>query len=290
MVIVSASYRTDIPAFYGDWFQARRRAGFAEVRSPYGGGDYRVALDRAAVDGYVFWTRNAGPFRAALDELAAEATPFVVQFTITGYPRPLETSVIELAKAVAQIREIAERFGPRAAVWRYDPMIETSLTPMAFHRANFADLAQRLAGAVDEVTVSFAHIYRKTRRNLAAAARTHGFDWVDPEVGQKRALVAELTATAAAHGMRLTVCSQPELVAGDAAPARCIDAARLGDIAGHPIGVRERGNRPGCLCAESRDIGGYDSCPHGCVYCYAVADRRRAQANFKRHRPETARL
>ncbi len=289
-MIVSASYRTDIPAFYGDWFQARRRAGFAEVRSPYGGGDYRVALDRAAVDGYVFWTRNAGPFRAVLDELAAAATPFVVQFTITGYPRPLETSVIELAKAVAQIREIAERFGPRAAVWRYDPMIETSLTPMAFHRANFADLAQRLAGAVDEVTVSFAHIYRKTRRNLAAAARTHGFDWVDPEVGQKRALVAELTATAAAHGMRLTICSQPELVAGDAAPARCIDAARLGDIAGHPIAVRERGNRPGCLCAESRDIGGYDSCPHGCVYCYAVADRRRAQANFKRHRPEAARL
>lgn len=289
-MIVSASYRTDIPAFYGDWFRARLRAGFADVRNPYGGATYRVALDPAAVDGFVFWTRNAGPFRAQLDELAAAAIPFVVQFTITGYPRALDAAVIEPAKAVEQIRAIAEAYGPRVAVWRYDPVIDTSLTPAAFHRRNFAALARDLAGAVDEVTVSVAQIYRKTRRNLAAAAAAHGFTWTDPELQEKRALVADLAAMASDHGMDFTVCAQPELVSDAAAPARCIDTVRLSAVAGRPIAARERGNRPGCLCAESRDIGAYDTCPHGCVYCYAVSDRRRARANFKSHLPESERL
>ena len=289
-MIISASYRTDIPAFYGDWFRARLRAGFAEVRNPYGGGTYRVALDRAAVDGFIFWTRNAGPFRAVLDDLAAAATPFVVQFTVTGYPRPLDAAVVQPAKAVEEIRDIAQAYGARAAVWRYDPVIDTSLTPAGFHRRNFAALARELAGAVDEGTVSFAQIYRKTRRNLTAAAAAHGFTWTDPDLAEKRALVADLAATAKEHGMQLTVCAQPELVAGDAAPARCIDKARLSAVAGRPISARDRGNRPGCLCAESRDIGTYDTCPHGCVYCYAVSDRRRARANFKAHRPESDQL
>ena len=95
-MIVSASYRTDIPAFYADWFRARLKAGWARVKNPYGGPDYRVRLDREAAEGFVFWTRNAGPFRLVLDELEAAGRPFVVQFTITDYPRVLESSVIGL--------------------------------------------------------------------------------------------------------------------------------------------------------------------------------------------------
>lgn len=284
-MIVSASYRTDIPAFYGEWFRARFAEGACRVANPYGGPDYRVPLRGPSVDGFVFWTRNIAPFRPALDDVAARGMPFVVQYTITGYPRALETSVAEPERSVALVRALAAAYGPRAVVWRYDPVTITSLTPAAWHRETVARLARALRGATDEAVFSFAQIYAKTRRNLDRAARAHGFSWSDPEADQKRALLGALAAIAADNGMRATLCSQPDLAVPGMAPARCIDAVRLSDLAGRAIAAKTKGNRPGCLCAESRDIGAYDTCPHGCVYCYAVRDPARAKQRFKRHDP-----
>jgi hypothetical protein len=284
-VIVSASYRTDIPAFYAEWLMRRLRAGYCRVANPYGGGTYEVALTPEAVDGFVFWTRNMRPLMADLDEIRRVA-PFVVQFTLTGYPRALESSVIAVPEAVAQLGELRRRFGPRAAVWRYDPIVYAAGMDAAAHQAGFAELARALAGSVDEVVLSVMTPYKKTRRNLDRAGRRHGFAWHDPPPDEKQVLLARLAGIAAEHGLAPTLCSQPELLVPGLGEARCVDAERLSDVAQRPIAARENGNRPGCRCAQSRDIGAYDSCPHGCVYCYAVADRNRALARFRAHDPE----
>jgi hypothetical protein len=286
-MIISASYRSDIPAFYGAWFLKRLAAGSCRVVNPYGGQVHEIALTPEAVAGFVFWTRNPGPFRAALRELARRGFPFTVQITATGYPRALEASVLAPARSVALVEEIHASHGPRAAVWRYDPVLITSATPAAWHRQNFAALARRLAGRVDEVVFSFAQIYAKTRSNLNRAAQDHGFTWDDPPEADKRALLAELAAIARDLGLKPTLCAQPELLSPGLEPARCIDAERLSDIAGRPIAARVKGNRPGCLCAESRDIGGYDSCPHGCTYCYAVRRPELAKRNHRAHDPDS---
>jgi len=290
-MIVSASYRTDIPALYADWFRRRLAAGFVRVANPYGGADYRVSLAPGDVDAFVFWTRNAGPFAAALDDVRARGVPFVVQFTATAYPRLIEPGTLDAEAACAQMRALAARFGPRALVWRYDPIAVSAATPPAWHRANFARLAKALGGASDEAVISFVEPYRKTARNLAAALGRAGLEWRDPPADEKRALVDALRAIAAENGMRLTLCTQPQL-AGDsgADAARCIDAARLSDVVGRAIAARTKGNRPGCLCAESRDIGAYDTCAQGCAYCYAVGSRTRAQAALKTHDPAAERL
>jgi hypothetical protein len=290
-MIVSASYRTDIPAFYGEWFLNRFRAGWAKVVNPYGGQVSTVPL-RAGVDGFVFWTRNVGPFLPALDEVRQAELPFVVQYTVTGYPRMLETSVVEAGRSVALAGEVAVRFGPRATVWRYDPIVITSATPPAWHEDNFGRLAEALGGAVDEVVVSFANIYRKTGRNLAAAARAHRFSWEDPAAESKLTLVRRLAALAAANAQALTVCSQPDYTVAGTQGARCVDARRLEDVAKgwgrlRAVKARLKGNRPGCLCHESRDIGEYDTCPHGCVYCYAVNSRTLAKRRFHAHDPQS---
>jgi hypothetical protein len=211
--------------------------------------------------------------------------PFVVQFTATGYPRALESSVIGPEPAASQIRALADAYGPRAVVWRYDPVLIADLTPPDKHLAIFGALANALEGAVDEAVISFAHIYKKTRRNLDRAAAREGFSWRDPGVAEKQELAAGLAEIAASRGMRLTVCAQPDHLAGGAVAARCIDAERLSDVAGRPIAAKQKGNRPGCLCHRSRDIGAYETCPHGCVYCYAVSDRDAARQHFKAHDP-----
>ncbi|MFZ5791476.1 MAG: DUF1848 domain-containing protein [Pseudomonadota bacterium] len=284
-MIVSASYRTDIPAFYADWFRRRLAEGYALVANPYGGPPYRVDLRPEAVTGFVFWTRNPRPFLPVLEELAAAGRPFYLQFTITGYPRALERAVPAPGRAVAAAQAIAERFGPKAVVWRYDPVLWSDLTETAWHIENFQRLARTLEGSSDEVVLSAAQIYAKTRRNLDAAARRHAFGWRDPEPAEKTALLGRLAMIAAGHGMRAALCAQPELSAAGLEPARCVDAERLAAIAGRPIAAREKGNRPGCFCAESRDIGAYDTCPHGCVYCYAVGSETRARARHRAHDP-----
>ncbi|HQJ51514.1 MAG TPA: DUF1848 domain-containing protein [Anaerolineae bacterium] len=284
-MILSASYKTDLPALYGEWFLNRLRAGCCLAPNPYSGRPFRVSLTRDSVDGIVFWTRNLGPFRGRLEEVHCLAYPFVIQFTITGYPRELESGVIDSRRAVEQLRQAAERYGPRVCVWRYDPIVDTSLTPRAFHTATFARLAGELEGATDEVVLSFAQLYGKTRRGLERAARAHGLTWSDPADEWKRALAAELAGIAASRGMRLTVCGQPALVPPGCAAARCIDAGRLSDVAGRAILARERPHRKECGCYESKDIGAYDTCPQGCVYCYAVSSIERARANLRAHDP-----
>jgi hypothetical protein len=285
-MIVSASYRTDIPAFYSAWFLRRLAEGSCRVRNPYGGAAYEVSLREGEVDGFVFWSRNMAPLAPHLATVRVRA-PFIVQYTLTGYPRALENSVIDAPRAIAQITDLATSWGKRAVVWRYDPIVVTTLTPPVWHESNFQRLAAALARRTDEVVVSFASPYRKTQRNLAAAARRHGFAWSDPEPAEKRTLLRRLAAFAGAHGMRLTVCSQPTLIGPESGEARCIDADRLADVAQRVVVAKEKGNRPGCRCALSRDIGAYDSCPHGCVYCYAVANRERAVSRHREHDPSS---
>ncbi|CAO3372192.1 DUF1848 domain-containing protein [Azospirillum argentinense] len=281
-MIVSASYKTDIPAFYGRWFLNRLEAGHCRMVNPYGGQTHRIGLTRAEVDGFVFWTKNLGPFLPALEEVTERGFPFVVQYSVTGLPNALERSVPDAERAVEHMARLRDRWGQRVAVWRYDPVVMADATPPSWHRETFARLAGRMRGLTDEAVVSFLQPYRKTARNLDAA----GVPWRDPDAEEKRALLADLAAIAAEHGMALTLCTQPELAGvPGTAPARCVDAQRLSDVAGRSIGARTKGNRPGCLCAESRDIGEYDTCPHGCVYCYAVANRATAQRRFAAHDP-----
>ena len=108
---------------------------------------------------------------------------------MTGYPRSLEQSVIADDQAVSNTRAIATEFSARAVVWRYDPVVFTDHTPPAWHLANFPQLAAKLAGSVDEVTVSFSQIYRLTRRDLDRAALKEEFRWENPDTDTKRALI-----------------------------------------------------------------------------------------------------
>lgn len=283
MMIISASYRTDIPAFYGDWFINRLDAGYCLVENPYSSQPYRVSLKREDVDGFVFWTKNAGPFLPKLAEIHRRGYPFIVLYSLNGYPRALEHAVVESRRAVEHLKQLAGDYGPRVPVWRYDPIVFSSITPPDFHRQNFARLARALQGATDEVAVSFANIYQKSRRNMDAAGRQFGFTWNDPADDVKRALVQDFLDIARAHGMQLSVCAQRQYLIPGAADARCVDAVRLSDVAGYDVTARAKGHRDGCGCFASRDIGAYDTCPHGCVYCYAVQNPAKARQHYQQH-------
>jgi len=286
-MIVSASSRTDLPAFYGSWFQNRLDAGYCLSVNAFNGHTYRIGLRREEVDGFVFWTKNLGPFLPELATLQGRGFPFVIHYTINGYPRFLEPSILPAETAIAHLRRVAQTYGPTVGVWRYDPILITDATDFDFHRGNFARLARALAGAVDEVVVAYASfVYRKTRVNLARAARREGFQWEDPEAERKRDFLAELAPIAVENGMRLGLCSQPEYLSPAVWEAVCIDARRLSEVAKRSIAGWKPGHRgPHCACDYSRDIGAYDTCLHGCAYCYANANVQLSRTRYEQHDP-----
>ena len=286
-MIISASYKTDIPTFYGEWFVRRLRTGHCKMLNPYNRKVMRISLAREDVDGFIFWTKNVGPFLKHLEEVQSRGYVFIVQHTINGYPRELEKAVVSADRSVEHMKRIAESYGAGVGVWRYDTIIISSLTPVEFHLRRFESLANAMEGVVDEVVISFVHFYTKTLRNMKDAAREHGFTWTDPSLDEKRNLACKLVEIARGHGMQLTICSQREYLVEGAGDARCVDAVRLERVGGQRIRASLRGNRKECGCFASRDIGEYDTCPHGCVYCYAVRNHELALGRFKQHKPES---
>lgn len=294
-MIISASYKTDIPTFYGEWFINRLRAGYCKTVNPYGRQVYRIGLSPEEVDGFVFWTKNLGPFLPHLREVSKNGYPFFIQYTINGYTRELETRVTDSSSAVNHMKQVAHEYGSERLVWRYDPIIFSSLTPVDWHRQNFTTLAALLEGTTDEVVVSFAQLYKKTEQNIDSAARTLGFTWDDHKaegfvVEQGHKLLIEFAHIAASHGMKLNICSQKAFLIPDlVGEARCADARRLERIAKRSFQERMqlKGNRKECGCFASKDIGEYDTCPHGCVYCYAVQRRDIALKRYQAHDPQS---
>ncbi|MDA0264709.1 MAG: DUF1848 domain-containing protein [Chloroflexi bacterium] len=286
-MIISASYKTDIPTFYGEWFKNRLAAGYCMMVNPYNRRPQRVDLSRGSVDGFIFWTKNLGPFLDVLKIVEDQGFPFIVEYTINAYPRNLEFSVVDSKKSVEHMASVAENFGPNVGVWRYDPIVFSSVTPPDFHRDKFERLAASLEGITDEVVISFAQIYKKTRRNMDEAATEFGFSWEDPQDSLKLSLAADLAQMATKRGIRLTMCSQDKYLAPGISPAKCVDAERLSLVAGYPILAELKGNRPDCGCFASKDIGEYDTCPHGCVYCYAVQNRGLAKSRYQDHDPSS---
>src|SRR5438552_1793313 len=255
-MIISASYKTDIPAFYGKWFLNRLKAGYCLMVHPFDRRKVRrVSLLRGDVDGFVFWTKNVGPFLPSLKIVANLGFPFVVQYTINAYPRTLEYSVTDPVKSIGHVQQIAAEFGPKVVVWRYDPVVFSSVTTPESHLDNFNWIASRLEGKTDEVVISFAQIYDKTKRNMDFAAREFDFSWRDPSDGEKRALARKFLALARAYRMRLTICSQPHLLEADLEDAHCVDAKRFMAMTGIESNIPLKGSRKECGCFQSLDIG-----------------------------------
>ena len=164
--VISVSRRTDIPAFYTEWFMNRLRAGFCHWMNPFGGHVYRVSLLPGDCLALVFWTRNARPLIPHVADLRARGFHFYFQYTINGYPREIDSHAPPAGAAVAAFCRLAESMGPGLVMWRYDHVMLSSVTPVSYHIERFESLSAALQGSTDRCYVSFLYSYGKTERNL----------------------------------------------------------------------------------------------------------------------------
>ena len=166
-MIISASRRTDIPAFYAEWLIRRLRAGYCTVPNPLNRNQVsRISLRPEDVDVIVFWTRNARPLMTYLEELDSRGYRYYFQYTIVGNPWEIDPKSPPVATAVQTFCELSEQLGPNRVIWRYDPIVFTDLTPPAFHRENFQRIAESLRNRTRRSVVSIVDMYRKTESRM----------------------------------------------------------------------------------------------------------------------------
>ena len=282
--VISASRRTDIPAFYAPWFMSRLRAGFCVYPNPlYTHKFYRVSLRIQDVLGIVFWTRHATPLVPHLQELDAGGFTYYIQYTVVGYPRTIDLRSPPLETAMKAFTDLSSRVGPERVIWRYDPIILNQELTVPWHHENFRRIADALSHATRRVVVSVVDPYVRTQRRIGTA--DDGVLYAPDAYSE----VLEMIVTEArARNLSVQSCAEGSVHLEGITPGSCVDAALLYSLSGRAIPPRLRlhKQRDGCLCHMSVDIGVNDSCGFGCQYCYATRSHEKAMATLKRHRPE----
>jgi hypothetical protein len=296
-MIISASRRTDIPAFYAPWFIQRVREGRCWVPNPFNKGQVsEISLDPAQVDAIVFWTRNPRPLFPYLEELDERGFRYYFQYTLMDNPPAIDQHNPPAAQSIHTFRSLAERIGPERLIWRYDPIVLSEITRPDFHQATFARLAAALRGASRRSVISFMDFYPKLKRRLEAmqaqGARllpeAEGLSRFEPESLPKiNFLARSLAEIADQNGMEMVSCAEElDLEACGIRHGKCIDDDLLLRVFGLEVAhAKDPSQRKACGCVASKDIGMYDSCLFGCRYCYATSSFERARANYRSHDP-----
>jgi len=272
-MIISASRRTDIPAFYTDWLINRLNAGYCLVKNPFNPTQIkRVSLLPEDVDGIVLWTKNAAPLLPKLSELGNYSYYF--QYSITPYHPDIERRLADKKETIIPaFLQLAANIGARRMVWRYDPIIITPRYSHNYHVSAFARLCELLAGSTEKCVISFAIAYKSVAKNLMEIGHA------ELDVENKIRLADAMLYIAKDHGITLCACCElTGLYELGVQPVSCVDAALFGVIA-----PRDRNQREGCNCAVSVDIGAYNSCMNGCRYCYANHSEAKVRAHFAKH-------
>lgn len=287
-MILSASRRTDIPTYYAEWLLNRLNEGFVFVRNPMNANQVsRIPINPDVVDCIVFWSKNPRPLMPYLDQIDAFGYPYYFQFTLTPYDQTIERNLPPKTEIEETFIELSQRIGKERMVWRYDPIFISSEWTVERHAETFEAMAERLAPYADECIISFIDSYRSAVRRMG-----HRIDGgVAPEtmwtIAERFAKVAQK------HDLPINTCAEEiELGRLGVGHASCIDRDRIERMLGVPLSdkVRADGQRAHCGCVECIDIGAYDTCQNGCLYCYATASDEKAKRNCEAHDPNSALL
>lgn len=280
-MIVSASRRTDIPTYYSEWLFNRLREEYVLVRNPMNIHQVsRINLSPDVVDGIVFWTKNPVPMIPRLSEL--EKYNYYFQFTLNSYGKDVEPNVPSKSKVIIPaFQKLSKEIGRERVIWRYDPILLNDKYTMEYHCKYFRIMASKLSTYTEKCTVSFLDLYKNTVRNVKP------LNLQDVSTEQQFELMQRFAEIAKEHGIYLDTCAEAiELENLHILHAHCIDKDRFERLGQFKLSVEKDPNqRPECGCIASIDIGAYNTCQNGCLYCYANYNADIVKRNAEQHNP-----
>ena len=296
-MIISASRRTDIPAFFGEWFMRRIEEGYFTSVNPFNPRQTRtVSLLAEDVDAIVFWTKNPRPFLRRLDDLDAKGYNYYFLFTLNDYPKVFEPGMGPVDKRINTFTEISRKIGRQRVIWRYDPVVISSATPVEYHLDKISHIAHRLREYTDRMIISFLTFYGKVKKRLENVTVEHGIEFQNileqPFREDLYRLSRNIKEIALHSGLEVQSCAQPACVKeAGISPGSCIDASLIRRLfAIEKVFPKDNRQRKECLCAESVDVGAYNTCSFFCAYCYANLSETAVKNNLAKHCNESPSL
>ncbi len=280
-MILSVSRRTDIPNYYSEWFFNRLKDGFLYVRNPMNFHQIsEIKISPDVVDCIVFWTKNPLPMMERLDEL--EAYNYYFQFTLTGYGNDVERNLPNKRTSVIPIfQELSNKIGKEKVVWRYDPIFFSNRYNVQYHLKAFRSIAEALSGYTEKCVISFLDIYPKNKKNMDNLL---SYDLSDSEL---REFAKELSNIAKENHIKIGSCAEKvDLDEYGIIHNSCIDKELIEKIIGCKLKInKDKNQRIECGCVESVEVGTYNTCKNGCVYCYANYSAKSVESNFQKYDP-----
>ena len=277
-MIISASRRTDIPAFYSEWFMNRIKEGYALIPNPRNADRLgRVELSPKNVDCIVFWTKNPIPMLDKLDAIEKMGYKYYFQFTLTPYNKSIESNLPSKSELIQEFNRLSEKTSAERVVWRCDPIIIDEKHSVAWQIEKFSEMAEQLKGHTKRCIISFVDPYKSIGDTFRAL--THN---------EMTAVASGFSSVAKKHNITLFTCAEAiDLSQYGILHASCIDKNLIEQIIGTTIKAKGDANqRAACQCIESVDIGAYDTCINGCAYCYATSSKKTVLRRAHAHDPK----
>ena len=279
-MIIQTGMRTDIPAFYSDWFANRLKEGFVLVRNPYNPASItRYELDPSIVDMIGFCSKNPAPMLKYMDHLKDYGQYWFV--TITPYGKEIEPNVPDKDAVMDTFRRLSEKVGINSICWRYDPILIDDTWTVDRHIEAFSYMAAKLSGHTSACVISFIDLYEKVKQNYPEAIRVTMKDQLT--------LTAAFVGIGKKHNMVIKPCGESRsLEALGADCSGCMTVRTFETAIGQNLKVPPNpNNRKECACYLTGDIGAYNTCGHLCRYCYANAEKNTVLRNLKMHDPSS---
>ena len=317
-IIISASRATDIAGFFGDWFVDKWQKGECKWKNPFNGKFYTISLKKARA--VVFWSKYPQNFFKHFDFIKENIPIFYFQYTLNDYDKNIEQNLPNLNKRVECFKNLSEQIGKDRIIWRFDPLILSDEISLQNLLEKIEFIGDELKNHTEKFVFSFLDIYGKTGRNMHKA----GIKYIEWNVESMNEFAQKLSDLKSKKGWNFTIstCAEKvDLEKYDIIHNKCIDDdlifkllkqkiekqgdfikdcdKELLDYLGRDKGIdgefikistkdmKDKGQRKECGCIASKDIGAYNTCPFGCVYCYANDNLETPKANFKNHNPQS---
>ena len=256
----------------------------------------QVSLHPDDVAALVFWTKNPSPLVPSLPLLDNLGYRYLFHFTLNNYPRLWEPRIPALDGRIATFRRLSEHVGPERLIWRYDPIIVSDINPLDSHLEQFSQIADSLRGYTHRVMLSLVTLYDKVLVNIKRSGLEQTFRLKDLRAPEYRrelcSFMKELARIAQGNGLTAYSCSEKvDLASSNILPGSCIDSQLLNRLFKLNLKpAKDKYQRPECHCASSIDMGFYDTCRFGCLYCYANTNMEKVIKNVSVHNPAAPKL
>lgn len=280
-MILNTGARTDTAQYYSEWLLNRFKEGFVYTRNPlFPNKVTKYELSPDKIDLVMFCSKNYQPILPRLHEITNSYRTYF-HYTITAYGKDIEPGVPCIDKSIDTLIQLSKLVGKEKIAWRYDPILLTEKYTLQTHKDTFNYIASKVAPYIDRCIFSFVEMYKKLATNMPE---------IIPLTEQDKLCIAEyLGKTAQKYNIHIQTCgTDGDYTQFGIHKSGCATLEILGKANNCQFKeIKHNGQRKGCHCIESRDIGAYESCPNGCKYCYANSNHKKAKENYKKHNPNS---